>query len=111
MKPKIFSAIIASVLLVGQITILAQTTPSVELTLEPTLSLTNAIVLAQKYVVDNKIDVEQLFLQSATAIYTTDNPQGGWLWRITWAPKGHIRGGQIYLFVNIDGSITMENGR
>ena len=111
MKPKILSAIIAGVLLVGQLTILAQITPSVELTLEPTLSLTNAIVVAQKYVADNKIDVSQLFLQSATAIYTTDNPQGEWLWRITWAPKGYVRGGQIYLFVNMDGSISIEKGR
>ncbi len=111
MKPKILSTIIAGVLLVGQLTILAQTTPSVILTLEPTLSLTNAIVVAQKYVADNKIDVTQLFLQSATAIYTTDNPQGGWLWRITWAPKGYVRGGQIYLFVSMDGSISIEKGR
>ena len=111
MKPRLLSAIIASVLLVGQHAVLAQNIPSIELTQEPTLSLTNAIDLAQKYVVDNTIDVTHHFLQSATAIYTTDSPQGGWLWRITWAPKGYVRGGQIYLFVNMDGSISIENGR
>ena len=111
MKHKLLSAITACVLLIGQHSISAQTTVVPARAPEPTLCLTDAVAVAQKYVADNKIDVTQLFLQSATAVYATDNPQGDWLWRIIWAPKENVRGGEIYLFVNKDKSVSTVGGR
>lgn len=110
MKFIILSAITVGILLIGQPAIFAQTTTAPIHELEPSLCLADAVALAQNYATENRINISH-FMQSASAIYLTDNPQGEWLWRVIWEPRRNVRSGQIIVNIKMDKSITLERGR
>ena len=110
MKFKMLLAITVGIMLICHPAILAQTTTTPIHELEPSLCLVDAVAIAQNYATENRINISH-YMQSASAIYLTDNPQGEWLWRVIWEPKKNVRGGQIIVNIKMDKSVTLERGR
>ena len=80
----------------------------------PTLSVTDAIKLADTYVQKEKIDTSKHLLVSVTY-----HDVGGWTqsyigkgpyWQITYELKTRADGGQIFIFVYMNGSVGKTGG-
>lgn len=74
-------------------------------TLEPVLSLKQALAKAEKYVAEKNLDVSSLFLSS---IYRHEFPENSKqnCWTIIWAPKDpHILDGELRVYIYDDGRI------
>ena len=75
-------------------------------TREPKTSLKQALLTAEKYLVDKKIDTSTLFMAS---IYRSEFPKNSKksCWTILWAPKdAQILDGDLRIYVYDDGSIN-----
>lgn len=104
-------AIILTVFAAGLLAALAQTTaPQPVLTNEPAVSLKEALALAEQYVAETKVDTSKHFMESVRLVYIRDNPKGIRQWIVTWALKTPSDGGQIFIHVDLDKTVTMTRG-
>ncbi len=80
-----------------------------KLTRRPVISIEDAIAKAKQYVREKKLDTSQQYMDS---VVLELNPGGdrGKYWRITWERNEFIKGGQTFINVYMDGSVTHTYG-
>lgn len=111
MKTRSGLSIMLSLLAAGALAALAQTTALQPMDVnEPAISLKEALSLAEHYVAEQKVDTSKHFMESVRLVYTRDNPKGGRKWIVTWALKTPSDGGQIFINVDLDKSVSVTRG-
>ena len=111
MKTRCGMTIMLSVLAAGVLAALAQTTAPQPATInEPAVSLKEALSLAEQYVTEKKVDTSKHFMESVRLVYIRDNPKGMRQWIVTWVLKTPSDGGQIFIHVDLDKSVSMTGG-
>jgi len=98
------------VLLASAVVVLAQTPAKETLSLAPAVTLQEALSLAEQYVEKQKIDTSRHFLESIRLVYIPDNPKGEKQWVVTWTLKTPSDGGQIFILVKMDKSLSKSGG-
>jgi hypothetical protein len=100
-----------SALVAGAFFVLAESTPTKSiLTTEPAVTLKEALSLAERYVAEKTINVSGHFVESVRLVCIPDNPKGERQWIITWALKTPSDGGQVFIHVKMDKSVSMTRG-
>lgn len=97
----------------GTVAVVAQQANDNHATLaaEPALTLKQALSLAEEYVTAKKIDVSRHFMESVRLVHITDHPKGERQWIVTWVLKTPSDGGQIFIQVKMDRTVSMTGGR
>jgi len=72
----------------------------------PSVTLKEALGLAEQYVAKENIDVSNRFLESIRLIPTKE----GQAWVVTWCLKTPSDGGQVFITVKMDKSLSMIGG-
>jgi|GEM_PF-1237222 len=111
MTSKRLFCFVAGLLIGGSLLICAtQNLFASSLTGEPPVSLKKALALAEQYVAKEKIDVSAHFMESVRLVHITDNPKGKRLWIVTWTLKKPSDGGQVFINVEMDKTVSMIGG-
>jgi len=76
---------------------------------EPSLTLPEALEIAQKYVKEKNIDVSERYLDNIQLMYDSSWTDGKY-WRIVWKYKKLTLGGEIFIYVGMDKSIKIFYG-
>ena len=105
-------ALVIAALLTATLLSIAETPhTAITSTAEPAVSLKDALRLAEQYVADKPITVTTHYLESITLVPRTGSGAFRKLWLVTWAPKTPSDGGPIFVWVEMDKSVTMTGGR
>lgn len=107
---RIITGLLGSVLFASAVVVLAQTPSKEVLNAEPAVTLKEALSLAEQHVAKEKINVSRHFLESIRLVHITDNPKGDRQWIVTWALKIPSDGGQVFIRVKMDKSVSMTGG-
>jgi hypothetical protein len=108
---KSLSLIVAMSVLLGSVVfVMAQTESKEVLSAEPAVTLKDALSLAEQYVAKEKIDVSLHYLESIRLVPIPDNPKGEKQWLATWILKTPSDGGQVFIHVKMDKSVSKTGG-
>ena len=107
MKAGIVVGVMIGVFAAGVVAAQGQTaTPEPTMTSEPVVSLKEALSLADQYVLEKKVDVSRHFMESVRLVYVRGVRQ----WIVTWQLKEPSDGGQVFIHVYLDKSVSMIEG-
>ena len=76
---------------------------------EPSLKLPEALMLAQKYIGENNIDVSKHYLDNIRLLFNSSWMKGKH-WIITWRLNTPVDGGEIFIIVGMDKKIKVHKG-
>ena len=110
MTSRIIAGLLGSVLLASAVVVLAQTPAKENLSAKPAVTLKEALSLAEQYVAKEKTDISRHFMESIRLVHITDNPKGERQWIVTWTLKTPSDGGQVFIHVKMDRSVSMTGG-
>jgi hypothetical protein len=74
----------------------------------PALLIDQAITIANRYASTHSIAASQHYIDSVSL--ENDDVRGKF-WSVTWLPNQRLKGGEIYMQIYMDKSITVRRGR